>query len=1181
MTALAFIIGVVCVFSVLLAYETSTDASQPRLRQYGLFSWLVTGNWPAKVGAGLLIIGFGALIRYVLLNIDVPPEVKLGSGIGVAALLGVAAFLLRPYPKRRALYLALAGAAHGVAYLTAYSAYGFFGFVNDINGLALLILVACASALFALSANASSIAVLAMAGAFAAPAFSLSAPGPLVVYSYYLAASCLTLLLVLARGWRALIHLSFLFTLAGGLFFGWTHDFYLPENYAIMQPMLLALVVLHLLMPLAEQRATRGHWLVRFDLGYFILLPIVATLLTLAIAPVVREQGAQGLAALGITWGFTAAWLHWRKRAEASLHALVSILLFTAAALLFIQSVPWTLVCLIATACILTLAPRLGFSRTAMELSAGAMLVFAAQHVISSILTHAAGQAFFNHLFSERMIAVVALSWASFIAHRRELSLAKILGVVAVVWGALSLSFELARLHFAYLPQLAHSGLVFIALGVSVLYAARTLPAIWMGALALLILSSAWWAAAHAPLSLAYMLAILAPLSLVLLGRAGANRADATDWPGVLALGVVPLAVLPWASRLGVLLNIESHFFVGLLTAATALGCTIFGQTWKWRTPTWKNNLPPVIAWTLVIALGGTLLFYIERSFWAVGFEVLSLATLFIIAHTRLKDSRGTILGIATITLAAFTLQAMLLRIFGPEGVLNITDLVKMHMPAVASLLWATLGGGLCWWSTRAISRPLWSFGAALLALSAIKLVLFDFGSLGQLGNIVALIAAGGVFLAVAWLAPIPPKGRGQGDSDSPVAAPSQSPPPQTVNPTDSGIGAQTHFNADTKQPEQHLPNRPASRPRNSITHSSTSLRSTLIPLAIGICVILIGATLFIVQRFRAPLTAQPAVIAQSHTPLEQSATDLPTQTTTERMTEPTIELNTPPKVIDVCTQFIARLPSDYVLYAGGEYAGRKLGFQIDQSGNEATQFDVTVNEPGKNVVLALGAYEPSVWNIRWTPQTHIVGVYVSGYHRQSIAGLDSAIPTLNSSYDNRGTCGYFYMSQKDAAAADKQVKRIFGRAATSYFIASNGRLEIGSPLNGTTTTQSNQVTTESFRDQASPLSGEAGLEQLMREGKLRLGRSDDMRAWEETKRRASGQPAINVVGSRPANESGSTSLRNTYVVLAPTRFPAGLYGAHSATFIVLRGVPVPEGNPGHSAVLDMNTANCIGVTCR
>jgi hypothetical protein len=35
--------------------------------------------------------------------------------------------------------------------------------------------------------------------------------------------------------------------------------------------------------------------------------------------------------------------------------------------------------------------------------------------------------------------------------------------------------------------------------------------------------------------------------------------------------------------------------------------------------------------------------------------------------------------------------------------------------------------------------------------------------------------------------------------------------------------------------------------------------------------------------------------------------------------------------------------------------------------------------------------------------------------------------------------------------------------------------------------------------------------------------------------------------------------------------FPADLYGAHSVTVIVPRGVPRPTGNPGHSRILDMN----------
>jgi len=52
----------------------------------------------------------------------------------------------------------------------------------------------------------------------------------------------------------------------------------------------------------------------------------------------------------------------------------------------------------------------------------------------------------------------------------------------------------------------------------------------------------------------------------------------------------------------------------------------------------------------------------------------------------------------------------------------------------------------------------LWSLGAVLMVASAVKLILFDFGSLAQIQNILAMMAAGGVFLLVAWLAPLPPK---------------------------------------------------------------------------------------------------------------------------------------------------------------------------------------------------------------------------------------------------------------------------------------------------------------------------------------------------------------------------------------------------------------------------------------
>jgi hypothetical protein len=51
--------------------------------------------------------------------------------------------------------------------------------------------------------------------------------------------------------------------------------------------------------------------------------------------------------------------------------------------------------------------------------------------------------------------------------------------------------------------------------------------------------------------------------------------------------------------------------------------------------------------------------------------------------------------------------------------------------------------------------------------------------------------------------------------------------------------------------------------------------------------------------------------------------------------------------------------------------------------------------------------------------------------------------------------------------------------------------------------------------------------------------------------------------------ESGALTQNRAgeYIVRKKTRFPPGLAGAHSVKFLVLRGVPVPDGDPGHSCV--------------
>ncbi|GFM52893.1 hypothetical protein PSCICE_41600 [Pseudomonas cichorii] len=104
------------------------------------------------------------------------------------------------------------------------------------------------------------------------------------------------------------------------------------------------------------------------------------------------------------------------------------------------------------------------------------------------------------------------------------------------------------------------------------------------------------------------------------------------------------------------------------------------------------------------------------------------------------------------------------------------------------------------------------------------------------------------------------------------------------------------------------------------------------------------------------------------------------------------------------------------------------MPFQIDQSGHQATQFDIAVNSPEQPVALILGAYEPTVWNIGWSQGTKIVAVYVSGYYRQGVAGLDAKVPVLNSSYENKGPCGYFYVGKEQNTGLNPLSRQLFGQ---------------------------------------------------------------------------------------------------------------------------------------------------------
>ncbi len=73
------------------------------------------------------------------------------------------------------------------------------------------------------------------------------------------------------------------------------------------------------------------------------------------------------------------------------------------------------------------------------------------------------------------------------------------------------------------------------------------------------------------------------------------------------------------------------------------------------------------------------------------------------------------------------------------------------------SMLWTLLGVGAMVWAHRKAQRAVWQAGAALLALTVVKLLIVDLGNSGGGERIVAFIGVGILMVVVGYFAPMPP----------------------------------------------------------------------------------------------------------------------------------------------------------------------------------------------------------------------------------------------------------------------------------------------------------------------------------------------------------------------------------------------------------------------------------------
>jgi hypothetical protein len=419
---------------------------------------------------------------------------------------------------------------------------------------------------------------------------------------------------------------------------------------------------------------------------------------------------------------------------------------------------PWELVSLAIAVAALALAARRSPSTQLHGVLAGVVLVLAAVHMINAIAPLHHSALFLNARFFERLAGAGLLFVAARTLWRLRHPLETLMLTVAIGWAACSVGAEIVRLDLVSGWLLLHW---LLALGGLAMYfvAPRSLGADrLLVPLSLAIGFSGLVAQWHTARELSWVSAFLGGFALLAIALRPLSREGSSQSGRALAALSAPILVAIWAAR-AERLTFDPHWQMPMaVTAAFVLFVLLLGYRAKNRSEDWFSEATRIFSLGFAFVLAASSAFDIERQVSAVLLELTSVAALVLIASwndERVRDGHwivpATVIGIALV------LQANLLRWLGPAGELNALDVTRMDWPTLVSLLWASIGAALTIWARRVGSRVQWSAGAAFLVGAAIKLLLLDFGSLGQLANILAVIAAGGVFLLVGWLAPMPP----------------------------------------------------------------------------------------------------------------------------------------------------------------------------------------------------------------------------------------------------------------------------------------------------------------------------------------------------------------------------------------------------------------------------------------
>ena len=270
------------------------------------------------------------------------------------------------------------------------------------------------------------------------------------------------------------------------------------------------------------------------------------------------------------------------------------------------------------------------------------------------------------------------------------------------------------------------------------------------------------------------------------------------------------------------------------------------------------------------------------------------------------------------------------------------------------------------------------------------------------------------------------------------------------------------------------------------------------------------------------------------------------------------------------------------IVVLGAYEGGLTTPFSIGTENHEVGSVALAADETGPPLLIVVSAYDPVIWDFRRVPVGRIRAVIAYGYADQAVAGVPAQIPVRFISYSTPNpACGSFVYAYKGGPELDQlaaSVQRISGRAPQSFQGAYgptgfhlDGKAAPAARLEGLDGAGI-RAARETRKDAVSP--GAEGLTELVNIGALRPANPDDIDNLSKVLTRAS------LTGYLAPQRARVPTGLSTYVVLRQTMLPKGMYGAHSATFLVPPGVPMPSDPGSHNTYFMMADGGCLGPMC-